>query len=113
MAAHKGFGKIFRAFQACAGGTRPDKGNVLQLRPTAKIIYNAFYEWRFGAYDDHIYFIFNDEASHFEKLHRVERHASRYFGHSGITRGYKQTVQFFALRDFPRQCVFAASATQK
>ena len=75
--------------------TRPDKGNVLQLRPTAKIIYNAFYEWRFGAYDDHIYFIFNDEASHFGKLHRVERHASRYFGHSGIARGYKQTVQFF------------------
>ena len=109
MALHKGFGKIFRAFQYGTSLCRPNHGNVLGTWVCLHVVVNTFHQRVFRTHYHHADLLVDTELFDGFEVISFHRHILTAVARSGITWGNIQFLTFLTLSNFPSQCVLTSA----
>ena len=111
VAHHESFGEIFRAFEhgTCLRGS--NNGNIGRLGVVLEFVVDALHQWVFGTYHHHV-----DSFSERECLQRLEvvgldGHILTAIGRSSVAWGDEKFLNLLALRNLPRESMFATPAS--
>ena len=98
---HESFGKLLAAFQAGAFLRRAYNRYVFQLLARYEVVVYSFYQWVFGAHNDHIDMFFHCKFPDGIEVGRRYRHVRTYGCGSGISRCDIEFVGFWTLLYLP------------
>ena len=112
MALHETLGEVLRAFEHGAGLRGANDGHAAELPVMPEVVVDAFHERILGTHHHHVDAFFGHKLRYGVEVVGLDVHVFAYGGGSGVAGGYKKFLGLGALRYFPGQCVFAASAAQ-